>query len=88
MAEREPPPRRLRQLLRQPGARERIAPAVARLLGVGLVAIAAIGALTIWHLIRRGRLIRERLGPPRPARLPDVGPMARTDPERTERPEP
>ncbi len=41
-------------------------------LGTALVALAAIGGLVIWHLVRRGRLIRERLAPPRIVRLPDL----------------
>ena len=41
------------------------------LLGTGLVAFAAFGALLIWHIVRRGRLIRERLSAPRVVRLPE-----------------
>jgi hypothetical protein len=55
-----------------PHERSRIGRAVVAVLGMGLVAIAAIGALAIWHLVRRGRLIRESLNPPRNARLPEV----------------
>jgi hypothetical protein len=63
----------LRQILdEQPQARPRIGRAVAILLGTSLVAVAAIGALVIWHLIRRGRLIRERLKPPREVWLPEI----------------
>jgi hypothetical protein len=61
----EPRRSRLRQLLQKPEARPRLTRAVAALLGTGLVSIAIIGALTIWHLIRRGRLIRDALPPPR-----------------------
>ena len=43
-----------------------------RFLGAGLVAIVALGSLAIWHLVRRGRLIRERLGAPRDVRLPEL----------------
>ena len=69
----EPPPSRLRRLLQEhPDARPRIGGAVASLLGAVLVALAALGALLVWHLIRRGRLIREGLGPPRVAPLPDL----------------
>jgi hypothetical protein len=74
MARPEPRPSRLRPLLRHPGARHRVGRVVASLLGVGVVAIAAIGILAIWHLVRRGRLIRERLGPPRVVRLSDLEP--------------
>ena len=35
------------------------------------MALAALGLL-IWHIIRRGRLIRERLNPPRIVRLPEL----------------
>jgi hypothetical protein len=58
----------------KPEDRKRIGRAVSGLLAAGLVGIAALGALAIWHLIRRGRLIRERLAPPRPATLPEVVP--------------
>ncbi len=56
----------------KPQERVRIGRAVSALLGVGLTAIAAIGWLAIWHLVRRGRLIRERLGPPKVVSLPEV----------------
>jgi hypothetical protein len=69
----EPRPSRLRRLLQErPEARTRLGRAVAALLGTALVALAAIGALVIWHLVRRGRLIRDRLGPPRVVRLPEL----------------
>jgi hypothetical protein len=62
----------LRQLLDEhPEIRSRLGRAVAALLGTGLVAFAAFGALLIWHIVRRGRLIRERLSPPRIVRLPE-----------------
>jgi hypothetical protein len=79
MAEPEPaPPRtRLRQLLERPDARPRVGRAVASLLAVSVAALAAIGALIVWHLVRRGRLIREGLNPPRPVRWPDIEPLAR-----------
>jgi hypothetical protein len=48
--------------------------AVATLLGTFLVAIAALGALLIWHLVRRGRLIREGLNRPQPVRWPEIKP--------------
>ena len=58
----EPPRSRLRRILEErPEARPRLGRAVAVLLGTGLIAFAALGALLIWHLVRRGRLIRERL---------------------------
>jgi hypothetical protein len=49
---------------------------------VGLASIAAIGVLAIWHLVRRGRLIREQLGNPRVVKLPI------SDPSASERPLP
>ncbi len=55
-----------------PAARKRLAEAVAALLGTALIALAAIGGLVIWHLVRRGRIIRERLGPPKVVRLPEL----------------
>jgi hypothetical protein len=67
-----PPARRLLQILREkPEARSRVGRAVAGLLGTTLVALAAVGGLLIWHLARRGRLIRDRLNPPRNVRLPE-----------------
>lgn len=69
----EPRRSRLRKILDEhPEARRRIGRAVAELLGATLIAVAAIGALVIWHLIRRGRLIRERLSPPQNVRLPEL----------------
>jgi hypothetical protein len=46
--------------------------AVAALLGTALVALSTLTALVIWHLVRRGRMIRARLGPPRDAPLPEL----------------
>jgi hypothetical protein len=75
----EPRRSRLRQILdEQPQARSRVGRAVAVLLGTSLVALAAIGALVIWHLLRRGRMIRERLNPPRKVWLPEI-PAAEDD---------
>ena len=68
-------PRRnwLRRIIgRGPTERKRLGEAVAALLGTALVALAAIVGLLIWHLIRRGRIIRERLGPPRAVRMPEL----------------
>lgn len=73
----EPRRSRLRQLLERPDARPRVSRAVASLLAASVVALAAIGVLVIWHLVRRGRLIRERLDPPRPVRWPDIEPIPR-----------
>src|SRR5207253_672134 len=81
----EPSPRRLSRLLERPDAERRIGWAVVSLMGAGLVAMAALGALLIWHFIRRGRLIRERLGPPRVVRLPEIDP--KPSPPRERKPE-
>jgi hypothetical protein len=70
-----PAPSRLRRLLERPDARRKVVRAVGSLLGVGIVSIGVIGALLIWHLVRRGRLIREGLNPPRVVRLPGPGPI-------------
>ena len=56
----------LKRLLKQPGARPRIGRAVASLMGVGILTIGVLGVLLGWHSKRRARVIRERLGPPRP----------------------
>ena len=74
----EPPKTRLRQLLEKPEARQRVGRAVASGLAVGVVSIAAIGALLVWHMVRRGRLIRESLGPPRHVVLPDLAEPSQT----------
>jgi hypothetical protein len=61
-----------RILEERPEARSRLGRAVSALLGTLLVAVAAFGGLLIWHIVRRGRLIRERLNAPRIVRLPDT----------------
>jgi hypothetical protein len=61
-----------RIIRRGPEARKRLAEAVAGLLGAALVGLAAWGGLVIWHLVRRGRLIRDRLDPPRTVRMPEL----------------
>lgn len=72
MPDPEPPRSRLRQLLDRPDARPRVGRAVASLLCASVATIGVLGVLLIWHLVRRGRLIREGLKPPRPVRLPDL----------------
>jgi hypothetical protein len=67
----DPPPSRLRQLLDRPDARKRVSQAVSSLLAVSIVSIGVIGALLIWHVVRRGRLIRDSLRPPRAVELTD-----------------
>jgi hypothetical protein len=69
----EPRRSRLRRILdERPDARPRLARAVAELLGISLVVMVALGALLIWHVVRRGRIIRERLGSPRLVELPEL----------------
>jgi hypothetical protein len=68
----EPKRSRLRQILdERPEARPRLGKAVAALLGTTLVAFTALSVLLIWHLMRRARLIRERLNRPRVVELPE-----------------
>ena len=55
-----------------PAARKRLGEAVASLLGTAHGGAGAIGGLLIWHLSRRARIIRERLGPPRIVRMPEL----------------
>jgi hypothetical protein len=67
-------PRRtpLRRILEEhPESRPRLARAFAELIGATLVTLVAVAALLIWHIIRRGRLVRERLGQPRAVELPE-----------------
>jgi hypothetical protein len=69
----EPKRSRLRQILdEQPEARPRLAKAFVYLLGTTLVAVTAMSVLLIWHLMRRARLIRERLNPHRVVKLPEL----------------
>jgi len=77
-----PAPNRWRRLLERPDARPKVVRAVGSLLGVGVATIGVIGALVIWHLVRRGRLIREGLNPPRGVHLPGFEP---TEPETDDR---
>lgn len=77
-------PRRswLRQIIESgPAGRRRMVDAVAWLMGTALVAMAALGGLLIWHLIRRGRLLRDRLDPPRIVRLPEIEGPHDADPD-------
>lgn len=84
------PTRTLREVIAtNPEARERVGRAYAELLAAVLVAVAGFSLLLLWHLARRGRRIRERLGPPRPTRWPDGGEAIETDAEsdHSDRPE-
>lgn len=69
---------RLREILDKPGGRQRLSRPVASLLATVVASIGILGALVIWHLVRRGRLIQHRLGPPRDVRMPELGPNPRS----------
>ncbi len=49
----------------KPEDRRRIGRALIPVLGWGLAATALLGLLTLWHLIRRGRILRANLPPPK-----------------------
>lgn len=65
----------LRKLLDRPDARPKVSRAVVSLLATEVLSIGVLGALVVWHLSRRARLIRDRLAPPRLVRLPDLTPL-------------
>lgn len=72
-----PPPRwpapTVRELIRtNPEARRRFGRAYAELLAWLLAAVLTITALLLWAYVRRARRLRERLGPPRPVRWPEL----------------
>ena len=75
----EDAPRReeLRQRLRKP---------VGEFLGAILLGVGAVSFLAIWHLLRRGRLIREGLSPPRDVTLPDVQALLASEPPNESKP--
>ncbi len=58
----------------KPEERTRIGRAVVGLLGWGLVATAVLGLLALWHLVRRGRVLRANLARPRSVSLPEPDP--------------
>jgi hypothetical protein len=60
----------------KPEERVRIGRAVATLLGWGLFAIAVLGFLALWHLVRRGRMIRANQPPPKSVSLPEIEPRS------------
>lgn len=65
-------PRTLREVVAEdPEARRMVGRVYAELLAVLLVAIAGISGLLLWHLARRGRILRSRLSQPRPVDWPD-----------------
>ncbi len=51
--------------------RRRIGRAVATWGGMTLSGVVLLTAFVLWHLVRRGRLLRDRLGPPRVVQLPE-----------------
>jgi hypothetical protein len=63
---------RPRAVARRPEDRRRIGRAAALWGYLALGSIVTMTALILWHLARRGRLIRDRLGPPRVVRLPEL----------------
>ncbi|MEW4570187.1 hypothetical protein AB1L88_20160 [Tautonia sp. JC769] len=77
------PPRPLRNVIAEdPAARRRIGRAYAEFLAVVLVAIASITALVLWHLARRGRILRQNLGQPRRISWPDPDEQRHGNPDR------
>jgi len=74
MAQPEPKRSPLRRILEHPGGRQRVGRAIVSLMEVGIASLIVLGLLLIWHSIHRGRLIRERLNPPRPVKMPDFDP--------------
>lgn len=83
------PPDRRPALADDPASRGRLTRASAELMAALLAAISVLTALVLWHLARRGRLIRERLGSPRQVRWPDraEGPDRTEGPDRIEGPD-
>lgn len=73
-----PAPKDRRPLLNRPdlkpAERRRIGRVVAILLGWGLAATALLAVLALWHLVRRGRVLRASLPEPRPVSLPEPDP--------------
>jgi hypothetical protein len=55
----------------KPEERARIGREVVGLLGWGLVSSALLGLLALWHLVRRGRVLRANLTQPRSVSLPE-----------------
>jgi hypothetical protein len=69
--------------------RRRIGRAVAEWGALALASVSVLSALVVWHLVRRGRLIRENLGPPRVVQLPEGEPAAEpAPPDPSKAPEP
>jgi len=64
-----PPPR--------PAARRHLRRLAATWMGLVLGAVMTLSALILWHLVRRGRLLRENLDPPRVVRWEAIDPTDR-----------
>lgn len=61
-----PRPRAPRPLVqRSPEERRQIVDALRLWVGITLVGIIGLASLVVWHVVRRGRILREGLGPPR-----------------------
>ena len=56
----------------KPEQRARIGRVAVLLLGWGLVASTVLGLLALWHLVRRGRVLRANLSPPKSVSMPEV----------------
>lgn len=56
----------------KPEERVRIGRAAVVLLGWGLTASAILGFLALWHLVRRGRIVRANLSPPKSVSPPEA----------------
>jgi hypothetical protein len=66
-----PAPRPKRRRPANDADRRRVGRLVAIWGGVTLGGVTILAALLIWHLVRRGRLIRDRLGPPKLVQWPE-----------------
>ncbi len=55
--------------------RKRVAQAALLWGGVALSGTTLVAALTVWHLVRRGRVLRASLAPPRPIAPLDPRPV-------------
>ncbi len=61
-------------------ARRRVGHLAATWLGLTLGTVATVSALILWHLARRGRLIRENLAPPRIVKWDEIPPSPSPSP--------
>jgi hypothetical protein len=67
---------------RDPEERRRIGRTAAAGLFATLASISCLGALVVWHLIRRGRILRSLVASPKPGVAPELSsrPADRTSP--------